>query len=250
MEKKHKSRQNNGSDSKIWKFILGQVITIIIAIVGWYFTNKNTNSQIQNTLNIQAAQEIINARPYLTTGIGVYNGDGIVANSLKKIDLEKLSGKKLTYIENTSSNPITDLTVVISYVDDTERDYLWYDYFKIENLRPGERIYLEHGSPIVSLVKEINAQFNTKNGETIQAFYDFKDEDKSIPMVNTVLNVFPKKSITYYDDSVNIRNLKKLSGNKTEIKDRKLLKYSDLNDNIDNPPDDKHMYFEDHLFSK
>ena len=68
-------------------------------------------------------------------------------------------------------------------------------------------------------------------------------------MVNTELNVLPKKSITYYDDSANIRNLKKLSGNKVEIKDRKLLKDSDLNDNIENPPDDKHIYFEDYLFN-
>ncbi|MEY8613721.1 hypothetical protein EAI26_00650 [Lactobacillus sp. 0.1XD8-4] len=249
MKKKHKLRRNNSSNNKTWEFILGQVITIIIAIIGWYFTNKNTNSQIQNSLNLQAAQEIINARPYLTTGIGTYKEDGIVANSLEKINLKKLSGKKLSYIENTSSNPITDLTVTLSYVDDTEIEYLSYNYFKIENLRPGQRIYLLNGIPSASLVKEINAQFSTKNGETIKVFYDFKDEDKSIPMVNTELNVLPKKSITYYDDSANIRNLKKLSGNKVEIKDRKLLKDSDLNDNIENPPDDKHIYFEDYLFN-
>ncbi|WP_240411364.1 hypothetical protein [Limosilactobacillus vaginalis] len=229
--------------------IVGQVITIAIAIVGWHITTNNTKSQIENSVDIEVAQQIINARPYMLTGKGKYKNGSIIASASKHIDFNKISNEDLTYIENNGSNPLNNLTIVVSYVDD-ETDYLIYHYFKIESLNPNERIYLISGINN-ERVEYINTQFDTKNNETVQVSYDFKDYNESIPGLLTELNDFPKKKTTYYDNATNIKGLKKLSGDNTQVKDIKSLKgINDLNTQIDHPVDEKHLYFQDYLFNK
>lgn len=98
--------------------IVGQVITIAIAIGGWHIATNNTKSQIENSVDVETAQQIINARPYILTGEGKYKNGSIIASAFKHIDSNKLSNEDLTYIENNGSNPLNNLTIVVSYVDD------------------------------------------------------------------------------------------------------------------------------------
>ena len=91
--------------------IVGQVITIAIAIVGWHITTNNTKSQIENSVDIEVAQQIINARPYMLTGKGKYKNGSIIASASKHIDFNKISNEDLTYIENNGSNPLNNLTI-------------------------------------------------------------------------------------------------------------------------------------------
>lgn len=81
------------------KFFIGQVVTIIIAIWGWHIATNNTKSQIENSVDIEVAQQIINARPYMLTGKGKYKNGSIIASASKHIDFNKISNEDLTYIE-------------------------------------------------------------------------------------------------------------------------------------------------------
>lgn len=197
---------------------------------------------------MESAQLIIDARPYMLTGRGKYKKGSIIANSSKKIDINEVQNRDLAYIENNSSNPLENLTVIISY-DDDKSDILNYYYFKVENLNPNKRIYLTKGTNFDKGIENIDTQFNTKNNETVQVSYDFKNYKESIPGVYTELNDLPKKKTIYYDSINNIRSLKKLSGNNAQIKNIEILKDTNLNTRIAHPVDEKHLYWKEYLLN-